>query len=99
MGQGVIDTATPKSLPARLGFCGIGGEGVLIPVFKRAEDGAGVILRAFEPAGEASEGALRLCREMGEVREADMLEEAAGEVDRDRVGFRPFEIKTLRIQV
>ncbi len=97
--QGVNDTATPKTLPARMRFCGISGEGVLIPVFKQAEDGEGVVLRAFEPAGEAQEGALHLCREMGEVRETNMLEEKVGDVDRDRVRFRPFEIKTLRIQI
>lgn len=99
VGQGVSDTATPKSLPARMSFCGIAGEGVLIPVFKRAEDGEGVVLRAFEPAGEAQEGALRLCREMGEVRETNMLEEKVGGADPGRVRFRPFEIKTLRIRI
>ena len=95
--RSVSDTATPKSLPARMSFFRIDGD-ILIPVFKRAEDGEGVVLRAFEPAGEAKEGALVFCREMGEVREADMLEEKAGDVDPGRVRFRPFEIKTLRIK-
>ena len=95
--RGVNDTATPRSLPARMSFFRIDGD-ILIPVFKRAEDGEGVVLRAFEPAGEAKEGALVFCREMGEVREANMLEEKAGEVDPGRVRFRPFEIKTLRIK-
>jgi len=35
---------------------------------------------------------------MGEVCEANALEEKVGDAGRDRVGFRPFEIKTIRIQ-
>jgi alpha-mannosidase len=97
--RSVNDTATPKSLPPRMSFCGIDGEErVLIPALKRAEDGEGVVVRAFDPAGEAWEGGLRLCREMGEVCETNMLEERIGEVDPRRVAFRPFEIKTFRIK-
>lgn len=95
--QGVNDNSTPRSLPARMSFFRIEGD-ILIPVFKRAEDGEGVVLRAFEPAGVAQEGALALCREMGEVCEANMLEEKVGGVEPGRVRFRPFEIKTIRIE-
>ena len=103
-GQSVADTATPKSLPAKMSFFKVypldGGtpeERIIVPVLKRAEDDDSVIVRAFEPAGEALEGRLGLCERTFVGYETNMLEEKIGDIDPERVGFRPFEIKTFKL--
>lgn len=58
---------------------------------KAAEDGAGLILRAYEPQGARGEAALHLPSGWTAVAEADLLEHSRGEPE---MRFNPFEIHT-----
>jgi alpha-mannosidase len=56
---------------------------------KRAEDGAGLVVRAYEPYGVEAEDSFDV---EGLVQEADMLERNRREAS---MAFKPWEVKTL----
>ncbi|HEY3415841.1 MAG TPA: glycosyl hydrolase-related protein, partial [Armatimonadota bacterium] len=71
--------------------------GVAFSAWKRAERGAGFILRTYETAGQEARGALQLAFPHGKVYQTDLMEEPQQEVDPANLHWQPFEIKTLRI--
>ncbi len=85
------------SLPDRLSFVALEGEGIVTTVIKPAEDGAGFVVRAFETFGRPSSAHLSAYCEIVSVTEVDLLERTVRAADPDRVEFSPFEIKTLRL--
>jgi alpha-mannosidase len=68
-----------------LGLCG----------FKPAEDGRGLVLRAYEPAGARGTVAMALADGWRLAGEVDLLEEPLGAADR---AFTPFQIHSWRIE-
>jgi alpha-mannosidase len=93
----VYDSVSEKSLPDRLQFLFLDGPGIVCTAIKRAEDGEGLILRAYETVGRSCEARLVSCRDVVSVHEADLMERRVRDLDGDTIGFAPFEIKTLRV--
>jgi alpha-mannosidase len=77
---------------------------VIIETVKPAEDGSGdIIMRLYESLRTATQAELVTCFSLRSVQETDMLEKAhdviAFEEGRVKLSFRPFEVKTLRLQL
>ena len=87
--------------PAEWGLVDLEGLPVALGSLKRAEDGAALILRLYEPRGARGECVLRFAAPVGSAERTNLLEEPEGEVEvRDgavRLGLRPFEVVTLRV--
>ncbi len=95
--QVVYDSVSGKSLPDRMQFISLDGPGIICTTIKKAEDGKGLILRAYETVGKSCEARLVACRDVVSVYEADLMECSLRGLDGDTIGFAPFEIKTLRV--
>lgn len=93
----VYDLVSEKSLPDRMQFISLDGPGIVCTAIKRAEDGEGLILRAYETVGGACEARLLSCRNVVSLHETDLMERRVRDLDVDAIGFTPFEIKTLRV--
>ncbi len=93
----VYDLVSEKSLPDRMQFVSLDGPGIVCTNIKQAEDGEGLILRAYETTGKTCEARLVTCRNVDSVRETDLMERSVRDLDGDTIGFTPFEIKTLRV--
>lgn len=96
-GRVVYDLVSEKSLPDRMQFISLDGTGIVCTTIKRAEDGEGLILRAYETVGNAIEARLVACRKIVAVQETDLMERRVRDLEGDVIGFAPFEIKTLRV--
>jgi alpha-mannosidase len=77
------------------------GDGLVLQGVKRAEDGEALIVRLYEAHGGRGTARIRLDRPVGSAQRATLLEEPLADADiRDGaivVGFRPWEIITLRV--
>jgi alpha-mannosidase len=77
------------------------GDGVELAVLKRAEDGAGLVVRLVETRGMRARARLA-CADAGArivpVSLAEWDEQAAAGTGSAELTFTPFEIKTLRIR-
>lgn len=93
----VYDTVSGKSLPDRMQFISLDGPGIVCTTIKRAEDGEGLILRAYETVGRNCEARLVSCRDVVSVRETDLMERRVRDLDGETIPFAPFEIKTVRV--
>ncbi len=72
--------------------------GILIEAVKPCEDTQrAYILRAYETLGDYTAAALTFGHPVTAVQACNMLEEEQAPVDTDRIIFRPFEIKTLKV--
>ncbi len=89
-----------------LAWFGCTGEpnNIIVTALKGAEDGDGLILRAYECAGRATVATFTLALTGDRVREVDFLERDwpdAGPVKRQEnkltADFRPYEIRTFRL--
>jgi alpha-mannosidase len=89
-------------LPPEYGFVEASGLPLALGALKISEDGRAVVVRLHEPHGARGECVLRFAERPRSVRRANLLEEpeAALEVGEGgvRVGVRPFEILTLRVE-
>ena len=93
----VYDLVSEKSLPDRMQFVTLEGSGIVCTTIKQAEDGDGLILRAYETVGKPGEGRLVTGRNIVSIHETDLMERRVRDLDSDAIGFAPFEIKTLRV--
>ncbi|MDE2888657.1 MAG: glycosyl hydrolase-related protein [Gemmatimonadota bacterium] len=96
-GRVVYDLVSEKSLPDRMQFISLDGPGIVCTTIKEAEDGEGLILRAYETVGNPCEGRLVTCRSIVSIHETDLMERRVRDLEGDVIGFAPFEIKTLRV--
>lgn len=70
---------------------------VVIETVKKAEDGSGIIVRAYEDSGVARVANLSTTLQ-GSVYETNLIEQIIGEASLEDVAFKPFEIKTFLIK-
>jgi len=80
-------------------FMELDAPGVAFGAWKRAERQPGFILRTHECRGRAATGRLRLGFRPARVREVDLMEQPVKAADPARLRWRPYEIKTLLIEV
>lgn len=82
---------------------GTGAEHIVVETVKVADDGSGLIVRLYETHNQRGPASLRFARPVARAAETDLLERELGpvEVAGSEVHFsvRPFEVKTLRVQL
>lgn len=69
---------------------------IVIETVKRAEDGKGIVVRAYEDSGVERTADI-VTDIVGTVYETDLLENPIGQAQLSAVKFKPFEIKTFKI--
>jgi alpha-mannosidase len=88
-------------LPASFSFASVDAPNVIIESVKKAEDGAGIIIRLYEAHGIDAKASVHLGQQAVRACTASLLEEEIAEVPlRDgtiSLPFTPFEIVTLRV--
>jgi len=77
---------------------------IVIETVKPAEDGSGdIIMRLYEAFRTATTAELSTSFQLQSVQQTDMLEKTISELSvkegRVKLVFRPFEVKTLRLQI
>jgi alpha-mannosidase len=90
-------------LPSKWGLLGISQDNVVISALKPGKGGT-VVLRVYEAAGRPARGVWVSFRaRIGQVNEANLLEEAGSEIKSAADGFsfdlKPFEIRTFKLTV
>ncbi len=101
----MCDTASDGPPEASFGFLAINGLPLALGCLKQAEDGAGMILRLYEPHGNRGRATLRFSLPLQRIARVDLLEEPveglSPELSDDSLGVlldvRPFEVVSLRI--
>ncbi len=93
-----------KNLPKERSFAffQIHGKNVKLETIKRAENGRGLILRFYEYAGSSAKITLEIDKDWKSFCETDLLENdlkpIRGEFNAVELEFKPFEIRTFRIE-
>jgi alpha-mannosidase len=90
------------SLKDEFSFITVDGENIVLTAVKKAEDGAGLILRYYEWAGKESDVKLHLPAGAQTASETDLMERPVAELavknDTVAVHTKPYEIKTVLIR-
>jgi len=89
------------TLPAGHSFISLEPANLMLTAMKQAEDGADMILRFYEYAGQKTVARIVLPPGVQEVRDANLMEQPGEELQFDgktvEVAAKPYEIKTLRL--
>ena len=90
------------SLASDCSFASIDKGSVLIETLKKAEKGDVYIIRLYESAGTSPKATLHFLRKAKRISVCNMVEEqahpVANEVDAISLQFRPFEVKTFKVE-
>ena len=82
-------------------FAAVDAPNVVIEAVKNAEDGNGVIVRAYECYGRRTKAILTLDASVLDAKKVNILEEIIGETPFDEhaieLNLRPYEITTIRV--
>lgn len=88
--------------PLRLSVCSVDAPNVIVTAVKRAEDGNGVVVRAYECAGRETTARFDLGFDSTSAKEVDLVEqdmEASEPIEHHRrsieTKFKPYEIRTF----
>jgi alpha-mannosidase len=91
------------SLPDQHSFVELKGENVVLTAAKKAEDDGAVIYRFYEWAGKESDIVLKPDSGVSSAKETDLMERTLKSLDVGPDGVaihtKPFEIKTVRLQL
>ena len=97
----VFAKANAGKLPADYSFVSADKDNVVIETIKEAEDGNGIIVRAYETWNSKTKVAFSFCDEIENATECNLIEDGAESVSFSgnilEAEFKPFEIKTFRI--
>lgn len=95
--------AVPGCSAAEMSLASVDAANVLIETVKWSEDGNALVLRLYEAEGALTRCILSFGVKVMRAAAASMLEEEYGELaivdNRLELEFRPFEIKTIRVEV
>ena len=80
----------------------VAADNIVVETVKRAEDGRGLIVRLYEGNGAPTETILQCGFDLAEAELTNLIEEGAERLPiagsaKVRLGFRPFEIHTVRL--
>ena len=87
-----------KSLPPAHSFLPLETEGLVLSSLKKADAGNEIVVRFYENAGKTVSLPISFLGSARRMREVNLLEEDAENLDRQTVTIRPYEIKTLRLR-
>ncbi len=97
-----VEDGQADGLPPSYSLLQLDSDTAIVEVVKQAEDGDGLILRAFDSHGTHNHVALSFADKVVRVEETDLLEEQPSPVpsaDGLSLRFSPYEIKTLRLHL
>ena len=98
----VFAKANNGELPSVYSFVSGNKENIVIETVKEAEDGNGIIVRAYETWNSKTDVEFTFCDEIKSVTECNLIEDGAEKVEFNgktlKTQFKPFEIKTFRIK-
>jgi alpha-mannosidase len=82
-------------------FVSANKDNIVIETVKEAEDGNGIIVRAYETWNSKTKATLTFCDEIKNATECNLIEDGADAVKFNgnalETEFKPFEIKTFRV--
>ncbi len=91
--------AQEGTLSPMLSFASVNKDNVVLEVFKKAEEGEGIILRMYECFNERTKVTCQLSDTFGSVEETNLIERSLGviakETNQFTVTLKPYEIKTF----
>ncbi|MBR2875703.1 MAG: alpha-mannosidase, partial [Clostridia bacterium] len=97
----VFAKANNGTLPSEYSFVSADKDNIVIETVKAAEDGNGIIVRAYETWNSKTKAKLTFCNDIKNVVECNLIEDGAERVSYSKntveAEFKPFEIKTFRI--
>ncbi len=93
----VIDAVSTKSLPPTLSFCSFTANNLVLSTLKKADAGAGLVLRVYEIEGRPASGAIDFLGRTAAFTEVNVLEETVDATPRQAIQASPFAIKTFHI--
>ena len=98
----VFAKANTGTLPQAYSFVNADKDNIVIETIKEAEDGNGIIVRAYETWNSKTETTLSFCDEIKNATECNLIEDGADKVSFSgktlKATFKPFEIKTFRVE-
>jgi alpha-mannosidase len=92
----VADPLSSKSLAPVASLCQIPQDNIILTMIKCSEDGSATTLRGFEAEGRTTVASPSLLGSENRISETNLYEENPTSVN--AVSWRPYEIKTLRIE-
>jgi alpha-mannosidase len=97
----VFAKANNGALASSYSFVSANKGNIVIETIKEAEDGNGIIVRAYETWNSKTKVAFSFCDEIKNATECNLIEDGAESVSFSgnilEAEFKPFEIKTFRI--
>ncbi|MBO7179850.1 MAG: hypothetical protein J6V78_05865, partial [Clostridia bacterium] len=97
----VFAKANSGKLPSVYSFVSADKDNIVIETIKDAEDGNGIIVRAYETWNSKTKTTFTFCDNIKSVVECNLIEVGADEVSFSgntlETEFKPFEIKTFRV--
>ena len=97
----VFAKANNGTLPSVYSFVSADKDNIVIETIKDAEDGNGIIVRAYETWNSKTKTTFTFCDNIKSVVECNLIEDGADEVSFSgntlETEFKPFEIKTFRV--
>lgn len=98
---GKVEEAHSGILPAQMSFLSTNSSNVVVEVVKKAEDGAGIIVRMYECYNGRTAVLAETFKNISSVWECDLMENNINELYHSSNSFnfeiKPYEIKTFRI--
>ena len=89
------------TLPKTFGFFDVRSQSVILDSIKKPEEGDGMILRLYESTGKESEAEIVFFKSPKGIYETDLMENVLTEHTFEgksfTIGFKKFEIKTLKV--
>ncbi|WP_084019821.1 alpha-mannosidase [Vulcanisaeta thermophila] len=81
-------------------FMEIKNPGILLEALKWSEDDKNtIVIRMWETHGKETRASLEINGEYESIYEADLLERVTGNLDPEKIVFKPYEIKTVLIRM
>jgi hypothetical protein len=95
----VVDDISQKSLPATQSFFSTEAGTLVLSAVKKADTDNAVVLRVFEAEGASAGTPVSFLGRTWGFQEANLLEETADQAEQQRLDVKPYEIKTVKLQI
>ncbi len=93
------DELSQKSLPPTRSFCSFESGNLVVSAVKKADLEPAVVVRVFEIEGSPSDTSVEFLNSKRSFQEVNLLEEDERSGEQNLLKVRPFEIRTLKLQI
>jgi alpha-mannosidase len=94
----VVDDISQKSLPPTQSFFSTESDTLVLSAVKKADADDAIVLRFFEEEGANAVTPVSFLGTTRSFQETNLLEEATGQADQQRLTVKPYEIKTVKLR-